>query len=246
MNAAAGRINSVDHAFRLLALLASSVQALTVSALAEQLGLPRPTIYRLLATLQEHQVVVRDGTRYRLTLRLLELGKSVLEASKIQELCLPFLEALMHETGETTHFVLLDGSRAGYVAKVDSTHPIRMASRVGWRGPLHATAAGKVLLAWSEPALLSLVCAGGLESYTGATVTDPALLAEQIAAVRSQGYAVDNGELIEGLVCLAAPVLSGTRLAGAVSVSGPSSRMREVDVMSRSLRRTAAAIAAQV
>lgn len=246
MAVVAGRVNSVDHAFRLMALLASSPEALTVSMLAAQLNLPRPTVYRLLGTLQEHQVVARSGHRYRLTLRLLELGESVLEATKVQSLCLPFLTALMEQTGETTHFVILDGSKAGYVAKVDGTHPIRMASRVGWRGPLHATAAGKVLLAWSGPELLAQTCAGELEHYTHATITDPGLLAAEVAAVRARGFATDQGELLDGLVCIAAPVLSGRRLFGAVSVSGPALRVQDIDSVSAVVRQTAAGIAARL
>lgn len=246
MTIVAAGVNSVDHAFRLIALLASSQEALTVSMLSAQLSLPRPTIYRLLGTLLEHQIVARSGHKYRLTLRLLELGESVLESTKVQGLCQPFLTALMEQTGETTHFVILDGSKAGYVAKVDGTHPMRMASRVGWRGPLHATAAGKVLLAWSKPELLAQTCMDELERYTDSTIIDTELLAAEVAAVHRQGYAIDNGELLDGLVCVAAPVLSGHRLVGAVSVSGPALRIQDIDSVSAVVRQTAADIVAQL
>lgn len=239
-------VNSVDHAFRLIALLASSQEALTVSMLSVQLGLPRPTVYRLLGTLQGHQVVARSGHKYRLTLRLLELGSSVLNSAKMQALCQPLLTALTEQTGETTHFVILDGSKAGYVAKVDGTHPMRMASRVGWRGPLHATAAGKVLLAWSKPELLTQTCLDELERYTDSTIIDPELLAAEVAAVHRQGYAVDKGELLDGLVCVAAPVLSGHRLIGAISVSGPALRIQDIDSVSAVVRQAASDIATQL
>jgi IclR family acetate operon transcriptional repressor len=135
---------------------------------------------------------------------------------------------------------VLDGEQAGYVAKVDSAHPIRMSSHVGWRGPLHATAVGKVLLAWSPPELLARITSGALRRYADHTIVDADALAAEIAKVRRQGFAVDSEELLDGLVCVAAPVQSGTRLVGAVSVSGPALRVRQVEPMAAIVCETAA------
>jgi IclR family acetate operon transcriptional repressor len=222
-----GMVNSVDHALRLIACLAEAERPQGVSDLARALDLPRPTIYRLLGTLLEHQVVVRDDKSYRLGLRLLELGGKALSAVSLQAVCLPFLTELVERTGETAHFAVLDGEQAGYVAKVDSAHPIRMSSHVGWRGPLHATAVGKVLLAWSPPELLARITSGALTRYTEQTIVDADVLAAEIAKVRRQGFAIDSEELLDGLVCIAAPVRSGARLVGAASVSGPALRVRQ-------------------
>lgn len=237
-------VNSVDHALRLMTQLAEAGEAQNVSDLARALDLPRPTLYRLLATLQEHGIVVRDGTRYRLGLRLLELGATVLSAASLQSVCLPFLTELVERIQETAHFAVLDGVQAGYIAKVDSPHPIRMASRVGWRGPLHATAVGKVMLAWSGPDLLAQVRAQDRQPYTPHTIVDIDALAAELKTVREQGFAVDREELIEGLICVAAPVLHGARLLGAVSVSGPALRLQDAGRVASEVCEAARRIAA--
>jgi IclR family acetate operon transcriptional repressor len=115
----------------------------------------------------------------------------------------------VNATGETAHFAALDGDRVVYLAKVDSPHPIRMFSQIGWRGPLHATGVGKVLLASTEAKLLSRVCDQGLERFTRNTIVEKEQLQAELAQIRKQGYALDAEELIDGLTCVAVPVMSG-------------------------------------
>lgn len=224
-------INSVDHALRLLSLLAAQAKALNVSDMARGLALPRPTIYRLLATLQAHRVVVPDGKGYRLGLGLVQLGEAARAHFDPGELARPMLEELVRQSGETAHFGVLDGDRICYLTKVDSPHSIRMLSSDGWRGPLHATGCGKVLLAYAEPALLDRIAAGPLEAYTARTCTTPEALRASVARIREQGYGEDNEELLEGLICIAAPVFAAGRIVGVTSVSGPPSRMAERERM---------------
>lgn len=242
---AAGTINSVDHALRLIEAL-HAAQPLSVSDLARRLGLPRPTVYRLLKTLGSHGLLVQEGTAYRLSLRLLELASTALAASALQVAAQPVLSDLAAQTGETTHFAVLDGDQVGYVAKVESRHPIRMFSHVGWRGPLHATGVGKVLLAWSDPSLVRRVLDGTLEAFTPYTLTGKAELSAEIEKVREAGYAVDRQELIDGLVCVAAPVLVRALLVGAVSVAGPITRLVELDRFGDRVKAAAEAIAARL
>lgn len=241
----AGTINSVDHALRLIEAL-HAAQPLSVSDLARGLGLPRPTVYRLLRTLGGHGLLVQDGTSYRLSLRLLELASTTLSASALQTAVQPVLSDLAAQTGETTHFAVLDGDQVGYIAKVESRHPIRMFSHVGWRGPLHATGVGKVLLAWSAPSLLGRVLDSMREAFTPFTLTGKAELSAEIERVRAAGHAVDRQELIDGLVCVAAPVLVRTRLVGAVSVAGPVARLVELDGFANRAKTAAKAIAARL
>lgn len=242
---AAGTINSVDHALRLIEAL-HAAQPLSVSDLARRLGLPRPTVYRLLKTLGSHGLLVQEGTAYRLSLRLLELASTALAASALQAAAQPVLSDLAAQTGETTHFAVLDGDQVGYVAKVESRHTIRMFSHVGWRGPLHATGVGKVLLAWSDPSLVRRVLDGTLEAFTPYTLTGKAELSTEIEKVREAGYAVDRQELIDGLVCVAAPVLVRALLVGAVSVAGPITRLIELDRFGDRVKAAAEAIAARL
>jgi DNA-binding IclR family transcriptional regulator len=233
-------VNSVDHALRLVELMAESRQASTVSQLALALDLPRATLYRLLNTLMQRHWVVQSGSTYELTPRLRELlhEEGGDEEAALIERVTPLLHRLVSETRETAHLAALDGDRVVYLAKVDSPHPIRMFSRVGWRGPLHATAAGKVLLAAADASLLERICDEGLERFTPKTIVQRQRLEAELAQVRAQGHAVDDEELIDGLTCVSVPILDGERVLGAVSVAGPSTRLGATDTLAEIVRRT--------
>jgi len=220
-------VNSVDHAIRLVELMANSAHPLGVSQMAQALALPRATVYRLLKTLAQREWVNQDDKTYRLSLRLAGLFQGVGAGSEaaLAERLTPLLHQLVDETGETAHFGALDGDRVVYLAKVDSPHPIRMFSQVGWRGPLHATGVGKVLLAWTEERLLAQVCEQGLERFTPNTIVGKERLQAELAQIRKQGYGLDDEELIDGLTCVAVPVMIGGEIRGAVSVAGPTARL---------------------
>lgn len=217
-------VNSVDHAAKLLILLGERSE-LGVSDLSRALGIPRATIYRLVRTLILYGLVKQNGTRYRLGYRVLELASQVPELPTIERQVVPLLQDLMTRTGETSHFAVVDEGYVTYLAKVDSPHPIRMFSRVGWRGPLHATGVGKAILAHSPPELLDKVIAEGLMPLTSRTIVDPDHLKAELDSIRGRGLSIDDGELIDGLYCMAVPVLNGDRCHGAVSIAGPRDRM---------------------
>jgi DNA-binding IclR family transcriptional regulator len=220
-------VNSVEHAIRLVELLATSANAPGVSQMAQSLDLPRATVYRLLKTLAQQEWVIQEDKTYRLSFRLAGLfhGAGAGAEAALAERITPLLHQLVNETGETAHFAVLDGDRVVYLAKVDSPHPIRMFSQTGWRGPLHATGVGKVLLASAEEPLLSRICEAGLERFTPNTIVEKEKLRTELAQIRKQGYAVDAEELIDGLTCVAVPVPGGEQVRGAISVAGPTARL---------------------
>jgi DNA-binding IclR family transcriptional regulator len=231
-------VNSVDHAIRLVELMANSAHALGVSQMAQSLGLPRATVYRLLKTLAQREWVNQDDKTYRLSLRLAGLfhGAGAGSEAALAERLTPLLHQLVNETGETAHFAALDGDRVVYLAKVDSPHPIRMFSQIGWRGPLHATGVGKVLLAWTEERLLPQICERGLARFTPNTIVGKERLKAELAKIRKQGYALDDEELIGGLTCVAVPVMSGDEIRGAVSVAGPTARLGHPTALAKILK----------
>lgn len=235
-------VNSVSHALRMIEVM-SGQKPLNISELARLLDLPRPTVYRLVQTLMEREFLVQSGTEYRLSLRLLELSSSILSASRLEELSKSALQRLVDVTGETAHFAILDGDRVGYVSKIESDKAIRMFSRIGWRGPLHATGVGKALLAASEDSLLDRVCSAPLEAFTAATITDPQVLREELVEIRKTGFSIDREELVDGLVCLAVVVRKDRRIVGAVSVSGPSNRMGNTEFFVEHLQQAAKSLA---
>jgi DNA-binding IclR family transcriptional regulator len=218
-------IHSVSHAIHILELFQTG-QALGLSEISRGAGIPRATSHRILTTLVQHELLVRTPERkYRLSLRLFELGSRALAIPTLQQAVYPFLVTLVQQTQETAHFAVLDGEQVGYVAKVESPHPIRMYAQIGWRGPLHATALGKVLLAFSEAAFRQRVLGLPLTAYTAHTLVERDQLEEELQRIRVAGYAMDREELLEGLVCLAVPVMDQTTVYGAISLAGPKGRM---------------------
>lgn len=237
-------VNSVEHAIRLVELMAGSENVLGVSQMAQSLDLPRATVYRLLKTLAQREWVIQDDKMYRLSFRLAGLfhGASAGAEIALAERLTPLLHRLVNETGETAHFAVLDVDRVVYLAKVDSPHPIRMFSQVGWRGPLHATGVGKVLLASTEAKLLPRICDQGLERFTPNTIVEQARLKKELAQIRRQGYALDAEELIAGLTCVAVPVLIGEQVRGAISVAGPTARIGNPEALAKILKAAAATL----
>jgi IclR family acetate operon transcriptional repressor len=231
-------VNSVEHAIRLVELLAGSANVLSVSHMAQALDLPRATVYRLLKTLAQREWVIQEDKTYRLSFRLKGLfqGAGAGTEAALAERMMPLLQRLVIETGETAQFAVLDGDRVVYLAKVDSPHPIRMFSQVGWRGPLHATGVGKLLLASAETTLLSRICAPGLERFTPNTIVAEKKLRAELVQIRKQGYALDAEELIEGLTCVAVPVSSGEQVCGAISVAGPTARLGNPETLADILK----------
>jgi IclR family acetate operon transcriptional repressor len=234
-------VNSVEHAIRLVELLAGSAQLLSVSQMAQALELPRATVYRLLKTLAQQEWVIQEDKTYRLSLRLAGLfhGAGAGAQAALAERMTPLLHQLVNETGETAHFAALDGDRVVYLAKVDSPHPIRMFSQIGWRGPLHATGVGKALLAATDAKLIARICAQGLQRYTPNTIVEQAQLEAELAHIRKQGYALDDEELIDGLTCVAVPVMSEEQVRGAISVAGPTARLGDPKALAKILKAAA-------
>ncbi len=222
-------IHSVVHTIRILEQFQNG-EGLSASDLAQRVGIPRATVHRILKTLVLHQILRQDNDKkYRLTLRLMKLGNAALSTPSLQQLVNPLLNSLVDATQETAHFSVLDGYQVGYVAKQESPHQFRMLSYVGWRGPLHATASGKVLLSFSDEELIHSVLEKPLEAYTDHTITDPLTLRQEIQGIRTNKYAEEDEELSDGLTCIAVPVVLTNRQIGALSVSGPKHRMKQLD-----------------
>lgn len=214
---------SLERALLLLDELGSGPKRL--GPLAERLGIHKSTVLRTLQTLERHGYVRRQGEapEFALGLRLVELSGTVLENLDVRQIARPQLERLGAETGETVHLAVRDGAEIVYVDKVESTHPVRMYSRVGARGPAHCTGVGKVLLAYTPiedwPAM-------DLHRYTEHTITTREELAAAAEEIRRRGWGWDEQEHEETIRCIAAPVFAATGEAvAAVSVSVPTSRL---------------------
>jgi IclR family acetate operon transcriptional repressor len=232
-------VQSLNRALQLLESLAEAAgrgsAEVGVVELARMTDLAPATAHRLLATLGTAGYVVHDESdaRYRLGPRLFALA-SIAESSltSLRERAVPMMEALRYEYGETINLAVLDRRHIVYVYQVESERPVRTFTRIGNRVLAHATAAGKALLAFESTASSeALLGETELEALTPNTITSWPQLVSELEAARVRGYAFDLGEQDEEVVCVAAPIPgAGRRPAGALSMSGPATRMRALDL----------------
>ena len=238
--------DSAERVVQVLDVLGSAPEGLSVSDVARELGVHRSTASRLLGTLAASRIVERDerSARYRLGARIVGLAASAVARLPVVSQARPELEQLSVVSSETANLSILDGTHVVYVDQVTPAQTVVMASWVGRRSPAHASSSGKALLAFGDPAVRERVLRGSLEAITPKTVTDPAKLRAALDDIRRRGYSVSTGELEEGLITMAAPVIADGRAVAAVSLSGPSFRIpaRDVSRLARLLVDAAAGV----
>lgn len=211
-----------------------------VSAVARALGLPKSTSHRLLAALVGRGLVERDAEgRYRPGLRLLALGLGVLEREPVVVAARRVLEDEAAASGET---LFLAAARAGgliVLDKAEGTGFLRAAPRVGATVPVHATATGKLYLAFAADQLAG---SDGLPArYTPRIRTGARALARELALVRRRGWATNREEWVPGLAVVAAPVRAAGRLQAVVALAAPAVRLPSAEVPRLAARLVAAA-----
>jgi DNA-binding IclR family transcriptional regulator len=235
-----GSAQVLDRTVELLAEVARAGVPLAPAELAERCALPVSTTYRLLADLELHGLVAREGRRgVTLGVRVLELARSVedrLDAALVQP-AHDVMRALAREHGETAILTAPAGLYAIGLASVESPQHAMRLSYGRWRtAPMHLGASGKVLLAHLDDAAAGRVVAAARRGVGGGRV-DEAVLRAELEAARREGHVVTHGELDEGASAVAAPVLDGRgRLVAGLSLAGPTPRME------RALRRLVPAV----
>jgi len=225
MSTSAGGVQSVNRALDLLELLARGPMA--VGDLATAASLAVPTAHRLARTLVERGYVQQlADRRYALGYGLVPLGRAADDLAGVDVETV--LAGLVEATGESANVAILVGDQAQYLAQSQSRHAMRMFTEVGRRVDLHCTGVGKAMLAQLDDAAVeAIVGRRGLLRHTETTISTPAALRTELAAVRSRGYALDEQEQEVGVRCVAVPVDAGAGSWLAVSVSGPAPRMTD-------------------
>lgn len=243
VGASADSMNSVLGKARLiLEAFTAADGELSLSDLVQRTGVAKATVYRIAQELLRWGVLERAGTRYRLGLRLFEMGLLVPRQRILREAALPYMEDLLVATQETIHLGVHEGIEVLYLEKIIMHRGLSAQSRVAGRLPLYSTATGKVIMAFSAPRLYEEVVRAGLAPLTRHTITSPALLADQLARVHTNGVATECEETLLGYASLAVPVLGRSgALAGALSITAPTRRMN-VPKMSGLLRVASAGI----
>jgi DNA-binding IclR family transcriptional regulator len=197
----------------------------SLTAIQQELGYPKSSLYALLRTLVQLGWVETDptGTLYRIGMRALLVGASYIDGDPVVGMAHETLEWLAEATGETVHFGRLDDFDVVDLSSRPSRHDLRPVVRVGRRMPVHSTALGKALLAdRSDPVLPA-----ELERQTEHTITDHAALAEDLRGVRERGYAVDREENSPGICCFGVTLRLQRPARDALSVSIPVTRLTD-------------------
>ena len=225
-SARSGSVQSIQRAFTLLETMAAHGGVMGVSALAAALGLPPPTIHRLVRTLVDLGYLRQEPTRqYVLGPRLIPLGEA--SSQTLAFWARPHLAHLVDELGESANLATLDGDEILYLAQMPSRHSMRMFTEIGRRVSPHCTATGKALLAHMDTdAVRELLRRTGMPPRSPSTLTDPDELVRELVQTAARGYAIDEGEQEIGVRCVAVAV-PGLPSRLALSVSGPAARMTE-------------------
>jgi DNA-binding IclR family transcriptional regulator len=246
------KVQVLDRALAALAILANSPSDCSLAELCPALKLHKSTVHRLMMVLEQHRLVVKnmETGRYRLGLRLYELGSRAIDGLDLRGRARPYLDHLQAEFGETVFLCILDEGQVFYVEKVESQQSVRTACTVGSRAPAYCTAVGKAMLAeLAEPEVSDIIRRWGLKAVTPNTITTATALKAELRAVRSRGYAIDNEEKEEGLRCVSAAVRGHSgKLFAAMSVSGPAFRMTKerIPEIGRALMEAAGKLSAEL
>lgn len=244
---------AVVRALRILRAFSDARPEWSLAELSRELGLSKPTAFRLLLALEHEGLVFRHELMgaYRLGPASIELGARAQRANGVATAARPELEALTRATGETSSVEVLAGDETLILDEVQGGHLIGTSPSVGTRWPAHATSTGKVLLAAAveqDPDLVRRMArsAGGrLRGMTPATIRSASRLNAELSRVAKQGYSTAIGELEAGYVALGAPVRRHDwAVVAAISLGGPSTRFTHARLpgLIRSVRESAARI----
>lgn len=199
---------------------------LTLPQIAERSGLPKSTTHRILDELVRLRWLEHGAGGYRLGIRAVELGGLAVAHSSLREATAPLLHDLHTRTGVTAHLAVLDRLDVVYLDRVAGRASHGPQTRVGGRTPAHATAAGKAILAWTDPRLVDAMLRGRMVARTPRTLVTMEALESELAAIRARGgVAFDKGESAPGVACVAAPLRGTGRAVAAVSLTGDAKRM---------------------
>jgi DNA-binding IclR family transcriptional regulator len=216
-------IQSLARGLHILDLLSQSQEGVSITELAEALSIDKGSASRLVATLARNGYAEKDeaSRRFHLGPQVVALSRSVLQRLPLREAAKPFLRQMMERTGECAHLAVAAQNKTLYIDQEESPATLRVNAQVGTMNPLHCTALGKILLAFSD-----IPIPDQLEEYTSKTITDPLALQRELEKIRKHGYALDDEEFEIGIRCIAVPAIDYRgKLAGSMGISGPSTRM---------------------
>lgn len=212
---------SVSRALLILEALGDAPNGLGVSEIARRTGLPKSSAQRMLGALFAEHLLEKNGTRYRLGLRLFEIGQRVPRQRDLGEAAKPFMADLREATGHSVHLAVLDGDSVVYLDVLRSPNAPPLPTRTGGRWPAHGTGIGKAILAFSSDSVVDRIVAGGLPRLSERTIRTSGLFLAELGRIRERGISYDLEESRAGVACVASPVFGvGGDVVAGISVSG--------------------------
>ncbi|WP_343565337.1 IclR family transcriptional regulator [Kiloniella sp. b19] len=221
--------NSFLRIFNILEYLSQTDTPQNAVTISEETDIPQPSVYRLCQMLVEEDLIVRhmDGNRYYLGPRMFSLAGNVITGTSIGMERRAILTSLVNAVGETCNFVIPEKTCMTYADRVEASWPIQIQLRPGTVVPLHCTAAGKLYLSTLESRKRkSIISKVELKGHTEKSITTAEELDQELRAIRKQGYSLDRGEFLDGIVAIAAPVHAANgKFCGCIAIHAPETRM---------------------
>ncbi len=246
------QVQSLVRALTLVNRLAAADEGITLTEVAQQVGLSPSTAHRLLTTLEQERYVHFDAERrlWSVGVQAFVAGSAFLKTRSLVGTARPHMRALMEESEETVNLAVEDQAEAIYLSQVECRQMMRAFARPGGRVPLHCSGVGKALLsAMPDGDLAKILHRQGLSRVTVKTINTTAALRGDLAQARARGYAIDDEEHAVGMRCVAAVVFNeGAEPVAAVSLSGPMARIPDerIPLLGDLVRRRADAITVQL
>jgi DNA-binding IclR family transcriptional regulator len=245
--AGSGNVRAVERALQILGCFDHSHPERGISEIAKAVGLHKATTYRIVSTLVSYGYLERaeDGQRYRLGMAMASLGFIALRRTDVRREAMPIMTDLAARLNETCDLSVYNRGEVYFLEVVQGSRALTVAAAVGRSLPVHATASGKLMLAYLPDSEAEAVLEGPLAAHTQQTITRPGELRKQLEHVRAQGFAVDDEELELGVRAVSAPVRDRDgRVVAALSVTCPTSRLPldRIPVIAAEARQAAEAI----
>ena len=231
------RIPTNLRTLMILEVLGKSDHALTATQINDQLGMPKQTVHRLCATLEENGFLTRPGNskKYQVGRRLRDLGSGLLHNSRDHIARHQILSEVAVKVGETVNYSVPGNFGMNYLDRVETDWPFRIQLPIGTSVPFHCTASGKTFLASLSPKKRdALIASLNLTQRTKHTLSTPEALREELVAIRKQGYSLDQEEFLEGMIAIAVPVTDPNgRFVAGLAYHGPTQRMSLKEAVDR-------------
>lgn len=221
------KVKSLYKALRIMDCFTADRPELGITDISEQLGLYKSNVHNIVDTFVKAGYLEQnpENEKYRLGVKILELGNVISSNMNIRKLMLPYMQELADYANETVYLGMPSESEVIYLESSSPKNKLSTRSMLGVKAPLYCTGIGKAMLAFLPQETAETVCAKGLRKYTDQTIAERDTLFAELAGIRARGYSVDNMEHEYGIKCVGVPIVNKRRqvIAG-LSVSGPSLR----------------------